>query len=205
MNTAFGRFAPLAHFFARETGLGANARPATSRRNAALEIERGGRQWLPVSAHITERYLVTYRAPAARLAALVPAPLVVDALDGHGFVSVCALEMDEMGIVGTPSFLRFAIASSSTGWGSASRGDPRSSHGAATSARARSRFWGSSPTTACATRTSSVDGATRGCASRARPETVTPMPTSRRNRAPASRRAARCSRASTPRRASSLA
>jgi len=104
MNTAFERIAPLADFVARETGLGAGAR----RRDAALEIERGGRQWLPVSAHITERYLVTYRAPAARLGALVPAPLVIDALDGYGFVSVCALEMDDMGIVGTPAFLRFA-------------------------------------------------------------------------------------------------
>jgi len=108
MNTAFERFAPLAAFVAHETGLGAGVRPAMSRRDAALDIERGGRQWLPVSAHITERYLVTYRAPAARLGALVPAPLVVDALDGHGFVSVCALEMDDMGVVGTPWFLRFA-------------------------------------------------------------------------------------------------
>jgi uncharacterized protein DUF2071 len=104
MNTAFERFAPLADFVAREAGLGA----AMCRRDAALEIERSGRQWLPVSAHIKERYLVTYRAPAARIGALVPAPLVVDALDGYGFVSVCALEMDEMGVVGTPSFLRFA-------------------------------------------------------------------------------------------------
>jgi uncharacterized protein YqjF (DUF2071 family) len=72
-----------------------------------LRVERGGHQWLPVSAHIRERYLVTYRAPAERLAALVPAPLTIDARDGFGFVSVCALEIDDMGIVGLPRGLRF--------------------------------------------------------------------------------------------------
>jgi hypothetical protein len=109
--------APLASLVARETGLGAPAarRPAPAPapaptptfRGAALSIERGGFQWLPVSAHIRERYLVTYRAPAARLASLVPAPLTIDALDGYGFVSVCALDITSMGIAGSPGFLRW--------------------------------------------------------------------------------------------------
>jgi len=75
--------------------------------NTALYAQ-GRRQWLPVTAHITQRYLVTYRAPADRLKALVPAPLVIDARDGQGFVSVCALDMDDMGVAGTPGVLRFA-------------------------------------------------------------------------------------------------
>jgi len=79
--------------------------PAATRPLFPLAATR--RQWLPVSAHIRQRYLVTYRAPAARLRALLPAPLTVDAYDGHGFVSVCALDMTEMGIVGLPSWLRF--------------------------------------------------------------------------------------------------
>ena len=32
----------------------------------AFALERAGWQWLPVSAHIRERYLVTFRAPAER-------------------------------------------------------------------------------------------------------------------------------------------
>jgi hypothetical protein len=66
-----------------------------------------GHQWLPVSAHVVERYLVTFRAPAAKLVSLVPPPLSLDVHRGHGFVSVCALELAGMGIVGTPSWLRF--------------------------------------------------------------------------------------------------
>jgi hypothetical protein len=50
---------------------------------------------------------VTFRAPAAAVARLVPAPLTVDSFRGQGFVSVCALELDDMGVVGTPSWLRF--------------------------------------------------------------------------------------------------
>jgi uncharacterized protein YqjF (DUF2071 family) len=73
-----------------------------------LALEPAGWQWLPVSAHIRERYLVTFHAPAAAIARLVPAPLTVDSLDGRGFVSVCALEMDDMGIAGTPRWLRFS-------------------------------------------------------------------------------------------------
>jgi hypothetical protein len=107
MTPAFERIAPLAALVARETGLDAPPRHATFR-GAALPLERGGRQWLPVSARIRERYLVTYRAPAARLASLVPAPLTVDALDGWGFVSVCALDIASMGIAGAPAFLRWS-------------------------------------------------------------------------------------------------
>src|SRR5437763_6394615 len=70
-------------------------------------LERAGWQCLPVSAHIRERYLVTFRAPADAVARLVPAPLAVDSFRGQGFVSVCALEMDDMGLVGTPSWLRW--------------------------------------------------------------------------------------------------
>src|SRR5262245_56464621 len=70
-------------------------------------LEPAGRQILPVSAHIIERYLVTHRAPAEALAPLVPAPLTLDAFRGHGFVSVCALELRGMGVVGLPPPFRF--------------------------------------------------------------------------------------------------
>jgi len=73
-----------------------------------VPLGRAGRQWLPVSAHVVERYLVTFRAPAVALAPLVPAPLTLDTFRGHGFVSVCALELAGMGPVGAPSWLRFA-------------------------------------------------------------------------------------------------
>jgi Uncharacterized conserved protein (COG2071) len=66
-----------------------------------------GRQWLDVSARVVERYLITFRAPARKLVGLVPAPLSLDVFRGHGFVSVCALELEGMGIAGTPSWLRF--------------------------------------------------------------------------------------------------
>lgn len=108
MASAFERIAPLAALVARETGLNAPAPRRAPYRGAALAVERGGFQWLPVSARIRERYLVTYRAPAARLAALVPAPLTIDALDGYGFVSVCALDIASMGIAGTPELLRWS-------------------------------------------------------------------------------------------------
>lgn len=81
--------------------------PAPARHPDA-PLARGRSQWLPVTAHIHQRYLVTYRAPATQLAALIPAPLTVDTRHGQGFISVCALEMDEMGVAGTPGFLRFA-------------------------------------------------------------------------------------------------
>ncbi|HEY7374481.1 MAG TPA: DUF2071 domain-containing protein [Polyangia bacterium] len=73
-----------------------------------IPLEHAGWQWLPVSAHVRERYLVTFHAPAAAIARLVPAPLTVDSLDGRGFVSVCALELADMGIAGTPRWLRFS-------------------------------------------------------------------------------------------------
>jgi hypothetical protein len=74
---------------------------------ACFPLVPAGRQWLDVSAHVVERYLVTFRAPAARLLPLVPAPLSLDVYRGHGFVSVCALELDGMGIAGTPRWMRF--------------------------------------------------------------------------------------------------
>lgn len=73
----------------------------------AIELERAGWQWLPVSAHIRERYLVTFRAPAEAVARLVPAPLTVDSFRGQAFVSVCVLDMANMGLAGTPSWLRW--------------------------------------------------------------------------------------------------
>jgi hypothetical protein len=90
-------------------------RPAAPRENvppAALPanahaLEPAGWQWLPVTAHIRERYLVTFRAPAERVARLVPAPLELDTRAGHGFVSVCVLDMAAMGLAGTPRWLRW--------------------------------------------------------------------------------------------------
>jgi hypothetical protein len=107
MTSAFERVAPLATLLIRETGLDAPRRRPVSFPGASITIDRGGRQWLPVSAHIRERYLVTFRGPAARLAALVPAPLTIDALDGYGFVRVCALKIRNTDVVGLPSLLRF--------------------------------------------------------------------------------------------------
>src|SRR5262245_9058206 len=85
----------------------ARARSTPALSAQSLPLEPGGSQWLPVSAHVRERYLVTFRAPADAVARLVPAPLTVDSFGGHGFVSVCALELDGMGVAGTPSWLRF--------------------------------------------------------------------------------------------------
>jgi len=72
-----------------------------------ISLPRAGRQWLDVSGRVVERYLLTFRAPAARLVGLVPAPLGLDVFRGFGFVSVCALELEGMGIVGAPGWLRF--------------------------------------------------------------------------------------------------
>jgi hypothetical protein len=69
--------------------------------------DAGGTQFLPVSGTLTDRFLVTYRGPAARLARLVPSPFEIDEYRGYGFLSVCAVEIAGMGIAGTPSFLRF--------------------------------------------------------------------------------------------------
>ena len=88
-------------------------RPAAPRENAppagicAGALEPAGWQWLPVTAHIRERYLVTFRAPAEHVARLVPAPLELDTRAGHGFVSVCVLDMEAMGLAGTPRWLRW--------------------------------------------------------------------------------------------------
>lgn len=78
-----------------------------ARETARFELPRAGRQWLDVTAHVVERYLVTFRAPATRLRALVPAPLTLDTRGGYAFISVCALELRDMGIRGAPSWLRF--------------------------------------------------------------------------------------------------
>jgi hypothetical protein len=72
-----------------------------------IPLPPAGRQWLDVSARVVERYLITFRAPAAKLVRLVPAPFTLDVYRGHGFVSVCALELEEMGIAGTPGWMRF--------------------------------------------------------------------------------------------------
>jgi hypothetical protein len=71
------------------------------------ELDPGGTQFLPVSGTLTDRFLVTYRAQASALAALVPAPFELDTYGGYGFLSVCAVEIAGMGIAGTPGFLRF--------------------------------------------------------------------------------------------------
>jgi hypothetical protein len=86
----------------------AQARPVRERTTERpIPLTRAGRQWWPVSAHVVERYLITFRAPAERLAPLVPAPLAVDAYQGYGFVSVCALDLARMGLVGSPRWLRW--------------------------------------------------------------------------------------------------
>lgn len=65
------------------------------------------RQWLAVDGFVTDRFLVNYRAPAAELARLVPAPFTLDTYDGYGFLSVCVLEVRGMGISALPRALRF--------------------------------------------------------------------------------------------------
>jgi hypothetical protein len=66
-----------------------------------------GHQFLPVSGFIPYRFLVTYRAPAASLIPLVPRGFSLDTHRGFGFLSVCVVEIEGMGISGTPRFLRF--------------------------------------------------------------------------------------------------
>lgn len=65
------------------------------------------RQWLAVDGFVTDRFLVNYRAPAAELARLVPAPFTLDSYGGYGFLSVCVLEVRDMGIRALPRALRF--------------------------------------------------------------------------------------------------
>ena len=72
-----------------------------------LLLPAARRQWLAVDGFVTDRFLVNYRAPAARLAPLVPAPFTLDTYGDHGFVSVCVLEVRGMGIVALPRALRF--------------------------------------------------------------------------------------------------
>jgi uncharacterized protein YqjF (DUF2071 family) len=76
-------------------------------RTPAVPWPASGTQFLPVSGSITDRLLVTYRAPAAPLAALVPEPFRLDVYAGQGFVSVCAVEILGMGIAGSPRLLRW--------------------------------------------------------------------------------------------------
>ena len=66
-----------------------------------------GTQVLPVSGFLSDRLLVTYRAPAEQLAALVPAPFELDVHAGFGFVSVCAVEILGMRIARSPRALCF--------------------------------------------------------------------------------------------------
>jgi len=73
----------------------------------AFQLEKTGTQWLSVTGYVPVRFLATYRCEAARLRQLVPAPFTLDTIGGFGFVSVCALEVRQMGIVGLPSALRF--------------------------------------------------------------------------------------------------
>jgi hypothetical protein len=72
-----------------------------------LRLTPAGRQWLDVSGTVVDRFLVTYRADAAALARLVPPPFELDVFAGHGFVSVCALEVEGMGLRRAPGFLRW--------------------------------------------------------------------------------------------------
>lgn len=67
----------------------------------------GGTQFLAVSGTLTDRLLVTFRADAHELRALVPAPLELDTYAGYGFLSVCAVEIAGMGLAGTPRFMRW--------------------------------------------------------------------------------------------------
>lgn len=73
----------------------------------AIDWTRVGRQWLAVEGHVVDRFLVTFRAPARTLSRLIPDPFTLDVRGDHGFVSVCALEVRNMGISGTPRWLRF--------------------------------------------------------------------------------------------------
>jgi uncharacterized protein YqjF (DUF2071 family) len=72
-----------------------------------LRVAASGTQFLPVSGYISDRLLVTYRVRASRLARLVPAPFEVDSRHGHGFVSVCAVEIVGMRVATTPRALSF--------------------------------------------------------------------------------------------------
>jgi hypothetical protein len=72
-----------------------------------FQLEETGTQWLPVTGFVPVRFLATYRCEASRLSPLVPAPFSLDTLGGFGFVSVCALEVRDMGIRGLPREFRF--------------------------------------------------------------------------------------------------
>lgn len=65
------------------------------------------RQWLAVDGFVTDRFLVSYRAPANRLAPLVPAPFTLDTYGGYGFLSAGVVAVREMGIAGLPRAFRF--------------------------------------------------------------------------------------------------
>jgi hypothetical protein len=73
----------------------------------AFEFSRSGMQWAAVSGTVSNRFLVSYRMPAPILARLVPSPFTLDTYEGHGFLSVCAVEILGMGIFGLPRRLRF--------------------------------------------------------------------------------------------------
>jgi hypothetical protein len=67
----------------------------------------GGTQFLAVSGTLTDRLLITFRAPAQTLCPLVPKPFELDTYAGYGFFSVCAVEIADMGLSGTPRFMRW--------------------------------------------------------------------------------------------------
>ena len=56
---------------------------------------------------VTDRFLVNYRAPADRLAPLVPAPFTLDTYGGYGFLSAGVVAVRDMGIAGLPRAFRF--------------------------------------------------------------------------------------------------
>lgn len=79
----------------------------TSNSRAAPLFRPARRQWLAVDGLVTDRFLVSYRVPKAQLQGLIPAPFELDTFRGCGFISVCVLEVREMGIRSFPRAFRF--------------------------------------------------------------------------------------------------
>ncbi|HWA74358.1 MAG TPA: DUF2071 domain-containing protein [Polyangiaceae bacterium] len=72
-----------------------------------FQLSTSGTQWASVSGTVSNRFLVSYRMRAEALSRLVPAPFTLDTHRGHGFLSVCAVEILGMGITALPSIFRF--------------------------------------------------------------------------------------------------
>jgi hypothetical protein len=72
-----------------------------------FHLSASGTQWASVSGTVSNRFLVSYRMRAEALGRLVPAPFTLDTHQGYGFLSVCAVEILRMGIVGLPALFRF--------------------------------------------------------------------------------------------------